>query len=174
MWGRTDFSVARGLSPVRTPLASLSEIRNRGRHIVSCAANAQTGPDRRAPKRGIVLRPWPRPKEGHHVHLCRVARSSARELAAVISHAATRCKAPRAVRDLEGRRAGMSSQATTHERQRDRYDLTKRDTTETRITDRCRHEREPGAEEDIPARLTSASFRKRALNASRQKLLQLR
>src|SRR6266550_664556 len=52
-----------------------------------------------------------------------------------------------AAEQSEGRRKG-SSQATTHERQRDRYDPTKRDTPGTRITDGWQDEREPGAEED--------------------------
>ena len=48
----------------------------------------------------------------------------------------------------------MSSQATTHERQRVRYDRAMRDTPGTRNTGKWRHERELGAEEATPARLT--------------------
>jgi len=58
----------------------------------------------------------------------------------------------RAVTDL-CREARVSSEATTHERQRDRYDSAMRENARARASAWWRHEREPGAVEDTLASL---------------------
>ena len=56
----------------------------------------------------------------------------------------------------------MSSQAATHERQRDRYDPAMRAVARMRLAAGWRHEREPAAVEDTPARRTGKELELRA------------